>query len=343
MLVLLLLAPLTAQAVELTISGSCPGLVTLTSSGVTPGGSMALVSSTADGELEIPVGPCTGTVLALDPAGAKLRSSPVDDDADGVVSVTPSVPGAACGQRVVAVDLTTCEVSGVAFVPDLVPVDAVMMAASGAGRSGLWAIDPVAGTAVWVADPGRPITGLTFDEAGTLYAIQGGGYSAVANPTYGQIDVVDPSTGTLEAIAETGQYETSLAWGGGLLYAVDENTEVATIDPGSGLIEVLPARADGEGFGYALAHDGETLWRVSDTGLYTIDALGVDTLIAPVSGAPGGNRGGATFHEGELWIAIDAGPAGTLLATVDTVTGVATPTGILIPDTSIDALASRTP
>jgi hypothetical protein len=85
------------------------------------------------------------------------------------------------------------------------------------------------------------------------------------------------------------------------------------------------------------------LWRVSNSELYTIDALGVATYITPITGTRGGWRGGATFHEGQLWISVDGSGRSTDLMTVDLVTGEATSTGIRIPDASVDSLASMTP
>ncbi len=47
------------------------------------------------------------------------------------------------------------------------------------------------------------------------------------------------------------------------------------------------------------------------------------------------------FHDGEFWMTAD-GDGGTTLNTVSLVSGVATDTGITIPSSSIDGLASPT-
>ena len=341
-MLILLAALLPAHALEVTVEGTCPGPVSVTVTGLTPGARVAMVSSPEAGVTEVPAGLCAGTVLGLSPDGLVLRMVGTDSDGDGDVVLAPMLPSPSCGLQVQAVELLSCEASPVVDLPGYTPVDTTMVAASAGDATGLWAIDPVAGTVVRIADPRRPLTGLAFGDDGTLYGIQGGGYTAGANPDYGDIVTVDLATGALGEVARTRQKETSLEWVDGLLVAADENSETVEVDPVTGAITPLPARVDGVGFGYALAYDGEVLWRVSDTGLYTVDEVGADTFVAEVTGTAGGWGGGATFHEGELWIAVDDGRGGTELLVVDTLTGAATPTGIRIPDPAVDSLASRT-
>lgn len=105
----LLLAPASAFAVDLDIAGSCPGRIAMDGTNITPGASVAVISSTGPGSTIIPAGPCAGTELPL--TGVQLRTIVSDSDGDGIVSLRPNIPGAACGQRVSFVDLSACEVS----------------------------------------------------------------------------------------------------------------------------------------------------------------------------------------------------------------------------------------
>lgn len=339
---LTLLLVLQAQAHDLTVGGTCPGTVEVSVTGLSPGVTIGLVTAAEAGAEPLPSGPCVGEVLGLSATNLKYRGRATDDDADGVIDVAADLPSSLCGQLVQSIVLTDCSMSEPADIP-VSEIDAPMFAASSSGASGLWAIDPAAGTVVYIADPGRPLTGLAFDLDGVLYGIEGGSNSAVRNPSFGRVSIVDPTTGALETIAETGQSETSLVWYEGQLYAADENSAFVSIDPVTGEIDDIGASLDGLGFGYALASTDTTMWRVSDTALYQLEADGSSDFIAAVTGTAGGWGGGATFHEGELWVAVDDARGGTALMTVDLETGVATSTGLRIPDPSIDALASRTP
>ncbi len=92
----------------LTLTGACPGSVTVDVSNVTPSGSVALVYGPA-GTFVIPNGPCAGTVLAI---GAPTLAGIYPADATGHLNlVTPPLPSAFCGLTVQAVDVTTCTVS----------------------------------------------------------------------------------------------------------------------------------------------------------------------------------------------------------------------------------------
>lgn len=99
----------------LSASGSCPGPMTFTASGVTPNGNVAFVWGTA-GTFTIPSGyPCAGIQLDLLP----LRRPPPGyvvstANASGVATASGSAPPAACGRVLMqALDLTTCLKSNV--------------------------------------------------------------------------------------------------------------------------------------------------------------------------------------------------------------------------------------
>lgn len=93
----------------LSLAGSCGGAVTVSLSGLTPGGRFALVRSRASGEASVYAGGCAGTSLGLDGVGLRLLG--VYASGGGAFTRTFTVPAGACGAWVQAVDLSTCGVS----------------------------------------------------------------------------------------------------------------------------------------------------------------------------------------------------------------------------------------
>lgn len=95
------------------LSGSCPGSATLTATGATPGGRIALLRAFAPGSQVIPSGyPCAGTTLGLN-ASVDLALS-VNADSSGTLILTRTLPAAACGNIFIqAVDLSSCATSNV--------------------------------------------------------------------------------------------------------------------------------------------------------------------------------------------------------------------------------------
>ena len=88
----------------LSVTGACPGPVTIDVSGATPLASVALVYG-AGGAFTIPGGACAGLVLdiASPSVGAILSTGPGGD-----ASASVTLPGAACGLTLQAVDLSGC-------------------------------------------------------------------------------------------------------------------------------------------------------------------------------------------------------------------------------------------
>lgn len=99
---------LPAGGFALSISGICPGPMTVSVSGATAGGSIALAYGNA-GSWTIPNGPCAGTVLDL--AGVPTLAGFFNADAAGTLTLAPNVPAGLCGRTLQAVDMTTCAVS----------------------------------------------------------------------------------------------------------------------------------------------------------------------------------------------------------------------------------------
>jgi hypothetical protein len=108
----------TASAQSLGVSGSCPGPMDFAISGVTGGGSYALISAAGPGSATIPGGPCAGMATGLSPSGFALRGIH-SADAAGNGWLSPSIPGAACSSSVQVLDVSTCTLS------DAVPLNAI--------------------------------------------------------------------------------------------------------------------------------------------------------------------------------------------------------------------------
>jgi len=104
-----------AVGLELSISGSCPGSMTVEISGLTPGGSVGVGLSQTPGSFELPSGSCAGTTLNL---GRPLVASQIiTADPSGTAILNANPAAGVCDSRLQAVDLTTCEVSDVLPVP----------------------------------------------------------------------------------------------------------------------------------------------------------------------------------------------------------------------------------
>jgi len=103
---------------DLLLSGSCPGAVTITVRDATPGRRVAIIHARGAGSLRIPDGnPCAGPRLCVN-ATAQLGAI-VDADRSGMVRLTRQLPPIACGGRVLiqAIDLTTCGTSRAVATP----------------------------------------------------------------------------------------------------------------------------------------------------------------------------------------------------------------------------------
>ncbi|MFG0330298.1 MAG: hypothetical protein ACF8PN_10405 [Phycisphaerales bacterium] len=102
---------------NLAVSGSCPGSVTASTTGGTPGGQVAFVFGLSTGSCTIPSGPCAGTVLGLSCGGAQLVGT-ATANANGDASLSGNCPQSASGRFVQAIDVTGgCIVSNVVQLP----------------------------------------------------------------------------------------------------------------------------------------------------------------------------------------------------------------------------------
>ncbi len=97
---------------SLTITGACPGNVTLTADNATPGANVAFIYAFGPGSVSIPSGPCAGTVLGLNRTATLLRA--VRADGSGTARTSGTAPPAACGRVFVqALDISNCATSNV--------------------------------------------------------------------------------------------------------------------------------------------------------------------------------------------------------------------------------------
>ena len=89
---------------DLSVSGSCPGWMTMRIEGATRNGSVGLVFGTA-GSFTIGTGPCAGVVLDIaNPSMAFLLNC----DAQGDATLGMLVPAGACGLTLQGIDLSGC-------------------------------------------------------------------------------------------------------------------------------------------------------------------------------------------------------------------------------------------
>lgn len=107
------------QGPTLSILGSCPGVIGVDVTGMTPNGQIALVVG-ASGSFAVPANrPCPGTQLNLNPMlipnGPRYFVLSADANGDLNIPALANAPNAACGfAQLVALDLTICAVTNVA-------------------------------------------------------------------------------------------------------------------------------------------------------------------------------------------------------------------------------------
>lgn len=111
--------PYLLRGLTTSLTGSCPGVMTATVYGGSPGGTVALEYSNNAGSFTIPAGyPCTGTRIYV--GLPLLAGSPLTDTADsaGTTVFSGSVPAGLCTSlRVQAIDVNTCNTSNGVFLP----------------------------------------------------------------------------------------------------------------------------------------------------------------------------------------------------------------------------------
>lgn len=91
----------------LAVSGTCPGIMTISASGLTAGGPVAVVRGPS-GAFVIPGGSCAGVTLDI---SVPTLVAIVNADAAGDINVSPNIPAALCGETMQMLDLSACAVT----------------------------------------------------------------------------------------------------------------------------------------------------------------------------------------------------------------------------------------
>jgi len=135
-LALFLVSAGVVTAQSLTLSGSCPGAMTIDVAGATPNGQVALLTGTELGPDTVPGGPCLGS--DLDVTGDLVFRTVLTADGAGTVNRTVSIPGPVCGAWLQALDVGTCGSSNAApfEVAGPVSIDLVCVPTSNPLRAG---------------------------------------------------------------------------------------------------------------------------------------------------------------------------------------------------------------
>lgn len=100
---------------RLSITGECPGTVTLRWRGATPSRQQAIVFALSTGSFRIPNGPCQGTVLGLGSQGLRLINTIGTGNGEGTIN--GRIGTGACGGYLQLVELPSCTTSNVAQLP----------------------------------------------------------------------------------------------------------------------------------------------------------------------------------------------------------------------------------
>ena len=113
------------SGLSLTLSGSCPGPVTVTVTGATPNSQVALIWGPVGSFTVPPPFPCAGTQLDVIPGNPPPGFVYITTDATGMGSITFSLGPGACNLNsdlaIQALDTTTCEMSSAAWNWDVPP------------------------------------------------------------------------------------------------------------------------------------------------------------------------------------------------------------------------------
>lgn len=101
---------------RISVSGDCPGRVTVAWSNATANKSMAIASASSAGSYVVPGGPCAGTTLGLSSSGLQVNYQ--GNTGSGAGQVSSSVGTGACGRYVQMIVVgSPCETSNVVQVP----------------------------------------------------------------------------------------------------------------------------------------------------------------------------------------------------------------------------------
>jgi hypothetical protein len=103
---LALTLPCASMAADLSMTGACPGPVTVEVTGLMTGASVFVAASNDLGSTLVGSGPCAGLDVRL--AAPSVFGPFVDTDLDGAITLSPTTGPGLCQRVFVAVDATTC-------------------------------------------------------------------------------------------------------------------------------------------------------------------------------------------------------------------------------------------
>ncbi|MCC6906732.1 MAG: hypothetical protein IT430_02210 [Phycisphaerales bacterium] len=102
-------------SLSLSVTGACPGTVTVAWNNATPNTQLAIVFGQNQGSTIIPGGPCAGTELGVQNGVQLIRT--VSSGANGNGSVNGAAGTAACGRYLQLVEAGSCDTSNVDQIP----------------------------------------------------------------------------------------------------------------------------------------------------------------------------------------------------------------------------------
>ncbi len=105
-----------ASHINLTITGACPGTITVRWTNAQPSATVALVYARNTGSFVIPFGPCQGTALGLGNQGIRLVNT-FPSGSGGSGSRTGPIAAQACRDFLQMHDIPNCTLSNVAQIP----------------------------------------------------------------------------------------------------------------------------------------------------------------------------------------------------------------------------------
>jgi len=104
-----------ASASTLSLTGTCGGPVDIDATGLTAGGSVALLRADDQGSTVVPGGPCAGTTSGLDTGLSVQWTGSADGSGELHLSPPLGAPGT-CGQWLQVLDVSTCTLTPVAQI-----------------------------------------------------------------------------------------------------------------------------------------------------------------------------------------------------------------------------------
>jgi len=106
--------PAYAVPPDLTVTGTCPGNMSIVVDNATPSGTIAIIGASGAGGASMLTGPCTGGTTGLD-IDMQLAVA-TGTDGTGSVSFNPNIQEALCGTHIQVLDVSSCSLSPVEAV-----------------------------------------------------------------------------------------------------------------------------------------------------------------------------------------------------------------------------------